>query len=197
MLNTMRRDSSRNHFASVDLRIQPRATSAIALVLAFVVWLGAGCRNGDSSPSSGSPRTTATSDPYATPVPVTIESLGLSFTLPPYFQVVEGHPDFLFLARRPFPRAIFSIEPDSPRVIEHEPRPGETVEPTNIDGVDAVIITGAFLERLPSGVAANELLVANGDRSFTAILSAPEPELAALWEVFISSVRVQPQSISV
>jgi hypothetical protein len=124
---------------------------------------------------------------------ITIDSLGLSFKLPPVLQVAED-PGLLFLARSIAPPAVFSIDRDNPAVVNHEPQPGESVAPADFAGVDAVIVTNATLKDLPADVAAMELLVANGDRSFTVILSAPEPALGLLWRKFIASVRIEPEA---
>jgi hypothetical protein len=122
---------------------------------------------------------------------ITVDGLGLSFELPPSFDVAE-EPDFVFLARSFSPPSVFSIDVDAPSVVEHEPEGGESVAPARIPGVDAVVVTDAALEGLQPGLEARELLVSNGDRSFTVIMSAPESEIASLWKVFISSVAVEP-----
>lgn len=158
-------------------------------LLIFAAWFLGACTVPDGPASAPVPE--APSDSPTAARSITIETLGLSFQLPPPFEVIE-HEDFLFLARSDEPRGVFSIEPEMPDVIEHEPEGEESVETTEIDGVDAMIVTDAVLEGLPPGVAARELLVANGDRSFSLIMSAAEEELPSLWEEFINSVAIEP-----
>lgn len=119
-----------------------------------------------------------------------VKSLGLTFTLPDSFQAHEDD-DFAFLARSSSPRAVFSIAGDDPTTVDLSARQGETLTSVEIDGVDAVVVTNAAVEDLPSGIVASELRVANGSRSFSVIMSAPERELPMLWDVFIDSVDVE------
>lgn len=157
-------------------------------LLIVAVWLAAGCTVPDGPASAPTSRPSSESSRDARSI--TVESLGLSFQLPAPFEVIE-HEDFTFLARSDEPRGVFSIEPDEPDVIEHEPEGEESVATTEIDGVDAVIVSDAVLEGLPPDIAARELLVANGDRSFSLIMSAEENELPPLWEEFITSVKIE------
>ena len=120
---------------------------------------------------------------------ITIAALGLSFRLPTSFEVVDD-PSSTFFARSDIPPALFSIERDDPSVVNHEPEGPESVRRADIDGVEAVVVENAVLEGLPAGLAARELLVANGDRSFSAILSAPEAELPQLWDRLITTIRI-------
>lgn len=159
-------------------RAQPALLSAVILLAT-----GAACRN--PIPDVG-PRF---SEPTTIDGAIHIESLGLSFRLPESFELAE-EPDLVFLARSMEPPAIFSIDLDDPSVVEHEPAPEETVVRAQIEGVEAVIVENAALEGLGPGLEARELLVANGDRSFTVILSAPVRELPALWDEFIGSVEI-------
>jgi hypothetical protein len=120
-----------------------------------------------------------------------VESLGLAFSLPGSFAVAQDK-DFDFLARSIQPRAVFSIARDSPGVVRAKPRANESLASIRLGAVEGVVITNAAIEGLPPGISAKELLVANGDRSFTVILSAGDRDAAAMWEVFISSLKVQP-----
>ena len=167
----------------------PRARIQIALLL--VLWICTGCRNGlpIGSPEPARLKPTSSGSPAPTG-PVTIDSLRLSFSLPPSFQVFED-PGFVYLARSVSPPAVFSIAKETPSVTNHEPEAQEAVAPADIEGVEAVIVTDAEVEGLPAGVTARELLVANGDRSFSLIMSAAETDLAELWDRFIASVRVE------
>lgn len=58
--------------------------------------------------------------------------------------------------------------------------------------VGAVVVAYVVLEGLPAGISANELLVSNGDQSFSVIMSAETADLSELWDVFIHSVAVTP-----
>lgn len=118
-----------------------------------------------------------------------VESLGLTLRLPDAYVPVDG-PDYAFAARRANPQSFLTISPDAPTVIDHEPEDGEQLTPVVIDGVDALIVLDPALDGLPDHVGAAELLVANGDRSFSAIMSAPKPELPGLWEAFVASVSI-------
>jgi hypothetical protein len=120
-----------------------------------------------------------------------VEQFALEFTLPDSFSEIDpGSLDWA--ARSMAPQAYFTIaaEDDDPDLLLPEPEPGEVVVALSIDGHDAVEITNAHLDGLPEGIAAAELYVANGDRSFSVIMSAPEDSLVALWETFMSSVSV-------
>jgi hypothetical protein len=146
-----------------------------------------------SGSAAASSTTTATAE-VTTAVAVgassfTVDSLGLAFALPASFRQVED-PSYQFLAKSLSPRSVFSIDPDSGAVTQHEARPGESLTKVDIGGPTAVVVTNAALKGIPTGVSANELLVSNGDRSFSVIMSAPTTDIAALWDVFVRSVRV-------
>ena len=151
-----------------------------------------GCTSGESAVEPEISTSTSEAN-AATPGSSAVDSLGLTFSLPPSFTIFQ-EPDRTFLARSTRPPAIFSIERASADVVDHDPEASESLTPMQVGGVDAVLVTNAFVEGLPVGVIANELLVANGSRSFTAILSAGEQDLAPLWNEFIASVRVTPPS---
>lgn len=152
----------------------------------------AACTSGSSSqPSSAAkpaPRVTSsvTKSGSANRGSFDVRSLGIRFRLPPSFARVDN-PDFGFLARSENPRAIFSIDLDEPSVVDHSAEPGEFVADVTVGGHPAVLVTNAVVEGLPPGIEARELLVANGNRSFSAILSAESAELPALWDAFFTS----------
>jgi hypothetical protein len=120
-----------------------------------------------------------------------VESLELTFVLPETFRAVDD-PDYLFLARSMIPRSVFTVDEDVPEVTDHEAEQGESLSELDLTGVDAVVVSNAMLEGLPSGVSANELLVSNGTRSFSVIMSAATADLPELWKVFVRSVAVTP-----
>ena len=74
--------------------------------------------------------------------------------------------------------------------MQYDARSCETVSETEIDGVEAVIVLNAALEGLPPGVVSNELLVANGSRFFSLILSTAAPDLAPIWDGVLASVTI-------
>jgi hypothetical protein len=119
----------------------------------------------------------------------TVASLDLSFQLPPSFVLAED-PELEFLARSLDPRSVLSIARDGPSVIDHGSEPGERLSVLEGLGDEAVIVENAVLSGLPAGLAANELFVANGDRSFSLILSATEADLDAIWEQLLDSIAV-------
>lgn len=135
----------------------------------------------------------SSADPVPSNGSVEVESLGLSFELPGSFQMSEGAPGFEFLAKSLQHHSVLSIATDEPDVVSaFEPEGGESVAPADIPGVDAVVVTDAVLEGLQPGLEARELLVANGDQSFTLIFSAREPDLPELWEGVMDSLRIEP-----
>ena len=155
-------------------------------LLVLLVSLSSGCQR-SAQPSSQPSPAGSSADRR-----ITIEAFQLSFQLSPSFQVVE-EPDIVFLARSAFPRGLLTIEPDEPSVIGHEAEGGETLTSVTIDGVDAVVVHNAVLEDLPEGLEARQLLVANGQRSFSLIMSAVEPELPRLWRRLIATVEIRPE----
>jgi len=127
--------------------------------------------------------TTASGGGYGVP------SLRVRFTLPPSF-VHYDEPDFAFLARSTDPKSVFSIERDSADVIDHRAERGETLVPMAIDGHRAVLVQHARIDGLLPGVVGNELLVANGTRSFSVIMSAYAPSFPPLWAAFAPTVHI-------
>ena len=102
------------------------------------------------------------------------------------FAKVEN-PDFGFLARSEHPRAVFSIDRDAPSVIDHGAEPGESLSSLTVGGHPAVLVSHAAVGGLPPGIEAKELLVENGEQSFSMILSAERTELPALWDALFAS----------
>ena len=151
----------------------------------------ASCTSGSSSPGSTAsttreqkPSTTSRSLPAGT---FAVRAFGIRFQLPESF-AQDDNPDFGFLARSETPRAVFSIDPDDPSVIGHRARPGESLSAVTVGGHRGVVVTGAAVEGLPPGIEARELLVENGRRSFSLILSAESTALPALWDGFFASL---------
>jgi hypothetical protein len=158
------------------------------LVLACASWVLIGCGNSGTDDAVSS--TTALARVVGG-TPFAVESLGLTFALPETFDSVDDG-DLLFLARSTDPPALFSVQGDTPAVVGHAARPGETLTEAEFDGVDAVIVTDANIDRLPPGVSANEFLVANGSQSFSLIMSGATGDLPELWDLFVQSVKVTP-----
>lgn len=142
---------------------------------------------------------TSTTSPVATSVePVdgssfTVESLGLSFDLPESYEAVDDA-TYLFFAQSMSPPSLITILGAGDDIADHEARPGETLSDLDLDVDRAVVVTDAALEGLPSGLSANELLVANGSRSFSVIMSGPSSVMPDLWAVFVESLVVAPHS---
>jgi hypothetical protein len=141
--------------------------------------------------------TTVTTPATATSVPdvpvdtvaFEVESLGLTFGLPEEFRFYED-PDLLFSARSMRRRSLITIAADSAQVTDYDRRPGETILEPDL-GVDAaLIVTNSAIEGLPADLSANALLVSNGERSFSVIMSGPTTDLPELWAVFIDSFSV-------
>ena len=185
--------------------------AAVVLASASSVLGVVGCEPGDDGASNPPPSsllgTTATSTPAAstpdsrtpsTSSPSTeggrlveVDSLGLSFTVADSYDDVDD-PTFTYLARSSSPRSILSIDTETPSVIGHPARPGETLTDVTINGRSAVIATNSPVPDLPPGVQANELLVANGSTSFSLIMSAGGADLPGLWQPLIDSVQLGP-----
>jgi len=117
-----------------------------------------------------------------------VDRLGITFQLPGNF-VETSEPDYEFSARSLRPQAFFSIYAESASITDFPPRAGETHHQLDLGAGGAVEIVSAAIEGLPEGIGANELLVSNGDQSFSVILSAPDTALDELWAVFIGSIR--------
>ena len=162
-----------------------RAATCAALLLA-----GA-CTSGSSSGSASRDATSETSSRGTTVVgaDTDVSSLGLRMRLPSSFVVVSD-PRLAFLARSSNPPAILSIDHDSGDVTNHEAEAGETLSSEQIDGLDTVVVTNAAVNGLPPGIVANELLVSNGSRSFSLILSAGSSDLAAIWPGLLASIQI-------
>lgn len=168
------------------------------LLVATAVLVATACGSSGSADVTTTVPTTTTTTTIAveTTVPAPegtvafeVEALGLRFLLADSYSDFED-PSLLFLARSNNPPSVFTIAGDDPSVVNYPGRPGETVIEAELDGLTAVVIFDAALEGLPDGLSANELLVANGDRSFTVIMSAPTDELGNLWDIFMLSVSV-------
>lgn len=133
-----------------------------------------------------------TAAPTIDGAPFTVESLGLAFQLPESFVAVDNA-DFVFLARSMSPQSVFSIDSDVPTVVTDNPaEPGESLSEIDVGTADAVVVTDAVIEGLPPGVSSNELVVSNGEKSFTVIMSASTADLSEMWDVFIGSVTATP-----
>jgi hypothetical protein len=172
-----------------------RVVAILALVLV------AGCSGSDSGPTgsgappsatdSGGPPTTIVADPRITSDGgVEVASLGLTFHIPESFAVADD-PGLVFLARSVQPPAILSIAAASPEIAEHDAEAGEDVATISIDNVDAIVVTNAAVDGLPPGIVANELLVVNGARSFSLVLSTTEQDLAPLWDQLTASIAIR------
>ena len=151
----------------------------------------AACTSGSSSAGS-TPSATRGRKPSTTTLSLpagsfAVSALGIRFQLPESF-TQDANPDFGFLARSETPRAVFSVDPDDPSVIDHGARPGESLTSVTVGGHGAVVVTRAAVEGLPPGIEARELLVDNGDRSFSVVLSAEVAELPQLWDAFFASL---------
>jgi hypothetical protein len=120
-----------------------------------------------------------------------VDALHLRFVLPRSY-VADDNSDFAFLARSYGPRSIFSIDREDPGIVDHDPEAGESVSEMRLGDADAKVVTNAVVDGLPPGIAANELLVDNGSRSFSVIMSASPSDLSGLWQTFIASVHVEP-----
>lgn len=92
------------------------------------------------------------------------------------------------------PRSLFTITEDSPDVTDHVAEPGESLFELDLVNVDAVVVTDAVLEGMPEGISSNELLVSNGDQSFSVIMSAPTPDLGELWTCSSTQFPSRPPS---
>ncbi|HKE67835.1 MAG TPA: hypothetical protein VKB55_01190 [Nocardioidaceae bacterium] len=139
----------------------------------------------------GQPTTTTSVQTTGDAASYGVDALRLRFALPTSFVAVDNR-DFAFLARSDEPMAIFSIDREEPGITDHDAEAGESVSDSHLDDVDAKLVTNAVVDGLPPGIAANELLVDNGSRSFSVIMSASPGDLAGMWQTFIASLHVEP-----
>jgi hypothetical protein len=194
------RDSeSQKHFSEVHSDIKGgqhalvRRRACLIVAAMCVMTLPLACTTGESVVGGGASTTsgaTPTSNADHHAPDYAVDALGLTFQLPSSFGSVTDA-SFAFLARSYAPRAIFSIDHDSPNVVNHQPEGAESLTRSRISGCDAVTILNAVVKGLPPGIVANELGVANRSRSFSVIMSASERDLPALWNKFIRSVRIR------
>jgi hypothetical protein len=160
------------------------------LVAACLVAVVAGCTTtGKSAKDGPSVAPSVTTVQVANSARFSVQSLRLDFVLADSFQSTDK-PDYAFFARSNSPRALLTIDNDSPSVTDHQARPGETLSKLDIKGVKAVVVTNAALNDLPSGISANELLVSNGDRSFSVIMSGDSDAVPKFWETFVTSITI-------
>jgi hypothetical protein len=164
-----------------------------AVVWGCAVLLATGCAD-EASPDGGAiPVPTTEATVVATPddvgTSIAVPSLGVAFRLPPSLAVADD-PDLVFLARSSQPQAVISIAAEPSDIVQHEPEGGETVSPATIATVEAVVVENAAVDGLPAGVVANELLVANGTRSFSLIMSSGQSDLPVLWDDLLASISV-------
>ena len=122
----------------------------------------------------------------------TVDSLGVTFRLPDCFRAVDN-PDYLFLGESTTPRSLFTILGESPSVADHTAEPGETLTRRDLGEGEAVVVANAVLDGMPADISSNELLVSDGERSFSVIMSADPTSLPAMWQTFIDSLTVIPQ----
>lgn len=168
--------------------ITVRRTTGVAVLLA-VVGAFAGCRQEIEVEPRTAP-VVVQEDPAEGATTYRIQGLGLTFALPESFEV-QDDAYYLFSSLSRSPRSFVSIMGEEPEVIEWPVRPGETLADVTIDGVSTVVAKNSPVERLPPGIVAYELRVANAGRSFSLIMSAHEDDIDALWDPFLASVHLE------
>jgi len=164
----------------------------VAGVVAAAAICLAGCTTSGSDRESGTTCdvTTTTQPAPADSAAYTVEQLRLSFRLPQAYQPGTD-PDLAFLARSIDPPSIFTIDGPSGDLGPPPDRDGETSKPITLGCAEGYTITNAAIADLPAGITANELVINDGDRSFSVIMSARSDDLAAAWPVFIDSVAIR------
>lgn len=167
-------------------------------LLGLVMLVTAGCTSAtDSVPTAPSETAVAadTTTESATSPAVgneyVVPELGIRFLLPEEFEETSD-PDYAFAARLRQPTAFFTIYAEPADITDFAPRPGETRTELDLGADRAIAIENAAVSGLPAGVSSHELLVSNGDRSFSVILSAPTSIIDELWRVFIGSISIEP-----
>ena len=162
----------------------------LAMLLIGLAVVALGCTSKEeTSPNPASESSVVqTSDPGSGEGMTAVDALDLSLRLPPSFEVASD-PELALLARSLSPRAILSISPESSSISDHQAEPGETVERVTIAGRDAVVVSNANVDGLPTTIVANEILVSNGENSFSLILSSDAASLSAMWQPTIESIR--------
>lgn len=172
-----------------------RALFTIPVVALLIVGVAGSCTSdgpqAETTTSTSSVTAPASETPTGTGTAYRVDDLDLQFELPASFTSTDNE-TLIFLARSVDPPAIFSIDSASPDDATHLAETGEAVTPTTLGEVDAVLVLDADVEGLPTGIAANELVVSNGTQSFSVILSAAPADLTELWAPFIASLVVDP-----
>lgn len=116
---------------------------------------------------------------------VNLPQFGLQFQVPaPFVETPEA--DYDFSATSVDPQGFLTILDCGDCTLELPTREGETHRELVKDGVPAVIIENAALD-LPDGVTANELVVVDGQRNFSVIMSFAG-DIAPVWTAFIDSI---------
>lgn len=122
-----------------------------------------------------------------------LDEFGLTFALPEGFETYDG--GMAFSAQRANPQGFLTIDPmqgGAPPYDTYPAREGETLEILTLGEVEVLVIKGAALSGLPTGVSANELVVDNGDASFSVVLSSEADALDDAWSTFLDSVVIAP-----
>lgn len=135
------------------------------------------------------PSTSASPEPASSDAGFDVQSLGVTFTLPASFRTID-EPSLVFIARSTDPPAVFSIDHGSVDVTTYDSRPGEGTSTVDLAGLRNVVVTNSAVSGLPAGIDSNKLLVSNGERSFSVIMSAPAADLPPMWQTFITSIEV-------
>jgi hypothetical protein len=90
--------------------------------------------------------------------------------------------------------AILRCGTDVDGTVHHEAEADEVLRRTSVDGCTALEIENAHIDGLPAGVVAFELGVDAGDRSFRAIMSGLPVGVEQVWNGFVASIDVEPQT---
>jgi hypothetical protein len=145
-----------------------------------------------STMASASVATVTSVSPSVPTATFSVDELGMQFELPESFRPFDD-PDYDFAAVSGSDHGFLSIISAEPDIVgQPVPRAGETHRALPIPGVVATQIEDAAIQGLPDELAANELVVANGDRSFSLILTADVDAIDGIWAVFVSSLTIEP-----
>ena len=86
-----------------------------------------------------------------------------------------------------------TVEPfdgEAPAYDTYPTREGETLSTQMVGEVEVLVVENAALSGLPPGVSANELIVNNGEASFSLILSSDQDALGEAWSTVMDSATI-------
>ena len=170
-----------------DLLKRAPAIGVLALVLLVSACTTSGSSGGRGHGSKGCTTTSSGSTPAGS-TEHEVEELGITFLLPETFVPKPDDQD-AFVATSTEPRAVFTITDLGSEMDQPQAREGETVEAWTNGCQDGFTLLDEAMD-LPPGIAANGLVVNNGEQSFVVSMSSNEDDLGPAWDAFVASLTI-------